>query len=524
MSKPASYEDKPVALQQHVEHLEMQGGVDRRGLINEDLVQAENEDKLSGYSFLFGYDTGALPLVGTDLGHKLSNSELEIITAGTTIGAIFGSMIIGIYADPLGRRWAMVISDVFFTIGAAVIAASYSVGQMVAGRILLGVGVGGASVIAPLYIAELAPTAIRGRCVGINGFFVPFGQVVASAVASGFTKETKHGWRILFALGVIPSVIQLCLMHWLPESPRISLIKGRRDEAVASLQRIYKTATPEILALKLRIIEDNIRETSRLQHEMSFRERSKKLWTHKPYRRAIIAVAGVQAFGQLTGYNSLLYYSGTIFGLLGFKNGSAAGLIVSGGNAIFNLLGSNIVDRVGRRRLLLIAVPMFMFSLAWAIASFHFLTQGTGGLLVEGATYPKTAAGSLMGAICCFVIFFGVSLSHLVWYQSEFLPLEIRAAGSAISSTCLWLANLIISVSFLSLLTSLTPMGTYGLYLGFCTVGGIFVYFCYPETKGLSIDETDQLFLDGYGIKKSEQMRAEKLAYKKQLDNGEPRA
>lgn len=196
---------------------------------------------------------------------------------------------------------------------------------------VLGVGVGGAAVIAPLYIAELAPTAVRGRCVGVNAFFIPFGQVVASALGAAFQAgvANKIGWRVLcksmmpvskgqtltseVGLGVVPSCLQLCLMHFLPESPRVLILRGQQDRAKATLQRIYKGASDEVI---------------------DFKQRVAKYWSHKPYRRAIIAVSGVQAFGQLTGFNTR-YYSSTIFGLLGLKNSAAAGLIPSCLNAAF---------------------------------------------------------------------------------------------------------------------------------------------------------------------------------------------
>ncbi|KAI5478844.1 MFS transporter, SP family, solute carrier family 2 (myo-inositol transporter), member 13 [Pseudohyphozyma bogoriensis] len=504
-----------------VEHLENIGGVTKRGLINEDLVRAENEDKTTPYlvflisiaaiaGFLFGFDTGvvgsAVPLIGTELGHTLSNAETEIITAGTTIGAIFGSLVLGIWSDKIGC-----------IIGTVILASAYSVGQAVAGRLVLGVGVGGASVIGPMYIAELAPTAVRGRCVGINAFFVPFGQTCASAIGAGFNKDTPHGWRILFAIGLVPAVTQLILMHWLPESPRIMVMQGKRDQAVRTLKAMYSKATDDILALKLRIIEDHVRESNRFQKNLSFWQLGKQLWTHKPYRRAIITVSGVQAFGQLTGYNTLLYYSSTIFGLLGFKNTAAAGLIASGGNAAFLLLGANIVDRVGRRRLLVTIVPGLITGLIWAAISFHFLTKDTNNRIIDGYTYNSAIAGSLLGAICLFVACFGTTLSHINWYQSEFLALEIRALGSAISTTLQWIANLIISVSYLSMLDTITPTGTYSLFLAFCVIGYIFVWFCYPETKGLSIDETELLFADGYGVQKSIEMRAKKAKFRHEL-------
>ncbi|KAE8540600.1 hypothetical protein D1P53_002962 [Cryptococcus gattii VGV] len=182
-------------------------------LIDENLVKVEGEDKSAIAGFLFGYDTGivgvALPLVGTDLGGSaLSSSQQEIITAGTTIGAIFGSAI-------------LVILLAFF---------EYTRLTSLTQLHFLGVGVGGAAAIAPLFITETAPTAVRGRCIGVNAFFIPFGQVVSEAIGAG-VQDMKNGWRLLFALGAIPSLFQLILFHYLPESPRILILRGQTDRA-----------------------------------------------------------------------------------------------------------------------------------------------------------------------------------------------------------------------------------------------------------------------------------------------------
>jgi SP family myo-inositol transporter-like MFS transporter 13 len=168
----------------------------------------------------------------------------------------------------------------------------------------------------------------------LSAFFIPFGQVVSSAVGAGM-QNVRHGWRILFALGVIPSVLQLILMHWLPESPRVMILRGQEDLARETYKRIYSKATPEVIELKLRVAKLYVEATTQMQRGMTFWGRCKRLWTHKPYRRAIITVSGLQMFGQLTGFNTLLYYSGTLFGLFGFSNGAAAGLIPAGINALF---------------------------------------------------------------------------------------------------------------------------------------------------------------------------------------------
>jgi SP family myo-inositol transporter-like MFS transporter 13 len=237
-----------------------------------------------------------------------------------------------------------------------------------------------------------------------------------------------------------------------------------------------------------------------MQREYSLKERTKRFWTHKPYRRAIICVSGVQAFGQLTGFNTLLYYSGTIFGLLGLSNPAAASLIPAGGNALFlvsrifhsppwllfykiQFIGMLVVDRFGRRRLLVTFIPGMIAGLVWVTVTFVFMTRATGNQLDASVTYEMKYVGNVLGALILFTCSFGLTYSHIVWYQSEFLALEIRAAGSAIATTACWVANLIVSISFLSMLNTMTPMGVYGFYLGFITVGYVFVHLCYPETS-----------------------------------------
>ena len=370
-------------------------------------------------------------------------------TAATTIGSIFGAAILGCFADKWGRKPCLLISDLFFTAGAIVIASSFSLGQLIAGRLILGVGVGGAAVICPLYITELAPTAVRGRCVGANGFCIPFGQTVAVAIGSGM-QHVKGNWRILFGLGVVPSLVQLTLMHFLPESPRVLVLRGQDDKARAVLKQIYKFATPEIIELKLRVVKETVAATTSLQRTTTFKERTKKLWTHKPYRRSIFTVSFIQVFGQFTGYNTLLYYAGTLFGLLGLSNPSVGGLIPSITNTFCLLIGMSFVDRIGRRGLLMKLGPVMVVGLTWCLIAFYYMCKPTGHVLVDGYNYPQKDVGLVIAGIVIFVVGFGSTYAHLCWYQSEYLALEIRAAGSAISTTASFTANLVVAVSFLS--------------------------------------------------------------------------
>ncbi|THZ17469.1 hypothetical protein D6C91_05908 [Aureobasidium pullulans] len=501
-------------------------------LVDEALIRAENEDKMTPYlaylilsaalgGFLYGYDTGvvgvALPYVGTEFGGKaLTYSQQEIATAATTIGSIFGASILGMFADKWGRKPCLLISDLFFTAGAIVIAFSFSLAQLTVGRLILGVGVGGAAVICPLYITELAPTAARGRCVGTNGFCIPFGQTVAVAIGAGM-QHTKYNWRILFGLGVVPSTVQLCLMHWLPESPRVLILRGQHDKAREVLKQIYKYASPETIELKLQIVREHVLASTALQRTTTWWQRTKNLWTHKPYRRSILTVSMIQVFGQFTGYNTLLYYAGTLFGLLGLSNPSIGGLIPSITNTFFLFLGMSMVDRIGRRGLLMKFGPIMAVGLLWCLIAFYFMCKDTGHVLVDGHTYPQKDVILVITGIVIFVTGFGSTYAHLCWYQSEYLALEIRAAGSAISTTASFTANLVVAVSFLSELQTLTPSGTYGLYLCFIIIGLVLAYWCYPETKGLSVDEAFSLFEDDFGVKKSKQMRKEKEGMQREM-------
>ncbi|PSK37267.1 Myo-inositol transporter 1 [Elsinoe australis] len=498
-------------------------------LIDETLIRAENEDKMTVYlaflilstalgGTLYGGVIGvALPYVGTEFGGRaLTYPEQEIATAAATIGSIFGAAILGLFADRWGRKLCLLIADLFFTAGAIIMAFSFSLAQLTVGRLVVGVGIGGAAVICPLYICELAPTAARGRCIGINGFCIPFGQAISAAIGAGM-QHTKYNWRILFGLGVVPSMIQLCVMHWLPESPRVLILRGQDDQARKVLRQIYQYASSETIELKLLVVKEHVAATTALQRTSSFWQRSKKLWTHKPYRRSITTVSMIQVFGQFTGYNTLLYYAGTLFGLLGLSNPAVGGLIPSVTASFFLLCGMIMVDRIGRRGLLMRFGPIMVVGLLWCLVAFYFMCKDTGYVLVEGYQYPQKLVALVIAGIVIFVAGFGSTYAHLCWYQSEYLALEIRAAGSAVSTTASFTANLIVAVSFLSELQTLTPSGTYGLYLGFIIIGLVLAYFCYPETKGLSIEEAFSLFEDGFGVQKSKQMRKEKAGLQKQF-------
>lgn len=163
------------------------------------------------------------------------------------------------------------------------------------------------------------------------------------------------------ALGVVPSVLQLLLFHYLPESPRILILRGDTDGARTVFQHIYPTATPEMIDYKFRVAQEYVTATTALQSETTFWERVKKVWKTGSYRRSITCVSVIQAACQLSGFNTLLYYAGTLFGLLGLSNPALGGLIPASTNAVFVLIGMSLVDKVGRRGLMLFGVPIMVY-------------------------------------------------------------------------------------------------------------------------------------------------------------------
>ncbi|KAI8277450.1 Myo-inositol transporter 1 [Colletotrichum sp. SAR 10_98] len=199
---------------------------------------------------LFGYDTGVisgvLVVIGTDLGGKeLTHSEKELVTALTAAGALLGAIFAGLTADKLGRKPSIWFASVLFTLGAVIQSASFSVAQMAVGRLVIGLGVGSASMMVPLYIAEISPARFRGRMISVDMIFLGSGSVLAYAFDAAFYK-TPHGWRYMIAIGGIPSIVLGILLFWCPESPRQLMFHGKREECVRVLRRIYPNAIAAI--------------------------------------------------------------------------------------------------------------------------------------------------------------------------------------------------------------------------------------------------------------------------------------
>ncbi|KAG9310116.1 general substrate transporter [Chiua virens] len=465
---------------------------------------------------LFGYDTGvisgALVTIGGDLGPaELSDGQKELITSATTLGALLGGLVAGAMSDWTGRRLVLGMADVIFIGGAIGQAVCHTVWSMIGGRFLIGIGVGLASCIAPLYIQELSPTRLRGRMVVLNVVMITLGQVIAYGIDAGFA-NVNSGWRWMVGLSMVPAGLQLGVLAFLPESPRILVRRGNMEAAYKVLARVYTTATPEQVKRKLSVLHATVRQSIEITDSTTFWQRLGSMLWIPANRRALIVACGMQAFQQLCGFNTLMYYSASLFQEIGFNQPTAVGLIISGTNFLFTLVALKWIDIVGRRRIMLWSAPGMIVGLALAAIAFYFMTEHTGNVLVTGEHYSQVWSAIVLLSMIIYVASYASGLGNVPWQQGELFGLEVRGIGTSLATATNWGANLIINSTYLSLMAEITPSGAFGFYAGLCLLGFVFCVYCFPETAGLSLEEVRWVFEDGFGIRRSKQLRERKQA------------
>ncbi|KAI5803850.1 general substrate transporter [Geopyxis carbonaria] len=465
--------------------------------------------------FLFGYDTGIIAAVLVSIGTALDNKELavhekELITALCSGGAFVGAILAGSTADRYGRKLAIYVACVLFTVGAVIQAAAYGMVQMAVGRFVVGLGVGSAAMIVPLYISEIAPAKYRGRMIALNNVCITGGQVVSYAVGAGFA-SMNHGWRYDVGLGGVPSIILACLLPLLPESPRQLIWHGKSEEATNVITRIYPNATQEQITQKIQLIEFHVEEAKALTAGKSTYWLFKQLHTVPGNLRALIAACGLMAISQFSGFNTLMYYSATLFAMVGFDNPTAVGLVVAGTNFICTIINGALVDKIGRRRILLCTIPGMALGLAVVAIAFHWIPVDSELSIKTGQLQGTSWAGIL---VLCFIIVFVACYSsgvgNTAWMGNEFLPMEVRALGTMMITCTCWGSNIIVSSTFLTMMKSLSPSGAFGFYAALCAIGFIAIFFCYPEVAGLSLEDIREIFNHGFGVKYARNLRKER--------------
>ncbi|SCU81466.1 LAMI_0B06370g1_1 [Lachancea mirantina] len=459
--------------------------------------------------FLFGYDTGyissALVSIGTDLDNRvLTYGDKEIITAATSLGALISSIVAGTAADIWGRKPCLMFSNVLFLIGTILQISAHSFWQMAVGRLIMGFGVGIGSLIAPLFISEIAPKMIRGRLTVINSLWLTGGQLIAYGCGAGLDK-VHNGWRILVGLSLIPTVTQFVCFLFLPDTPRYYVMKGELEKAAHVLGKSYQDAPSDL-------IDQKIHELSVLNKTIPGDTVWARVWntvvkihTVPANFRALIIGCALQGIQQFCGWNSLMYFSGTIFETVGFSNSTAVSIVVAGTNFIFTLVAFFAIDRIGRRVILLIGLPGMCVSLIVCAIAFHFMDikfEGNGAAHVGNGGFSAWGIVVIV-AIIVYAAFYALGIGTVPWQQSELFPQAVRGVGTSYSTATNWSGSLVIASSFLTMLQNITPTGTFAFFAALAFISTIFCYFCYPELSGLELEEVQMILADGFNIKAS---------------------
>lgn len=417
-----------------------------------------------------------------------------------------------------------------FAAGAAVQACSGTVWVMVVGRSVVGMAVGAASFVVPLYIAELAPARFRGRLVTMNVIFITLGQVVAYVVGWGLGEygDESTAWRWMVGLGAVPAVVQAVVMVVMPETPRWLVMVGKVGEARRAVERVLgaqglkREVDATVKGIEIEVREESegrrLRGSSRGDRSSGWMDSAQELFGVRRNRRALAIACLLQGLQQLCGFvsatrsgfmveiltdfqNSLMYFSATIFTMLGFPIPTLTSLVVAVTNFAFTLAALFLIDRVGRRRILLWSIPVMVAGLLLAAYGFSYITLASTDA-TENASPAQGAAVVILVSIMVYVAGYALGLGNVPWMQSELFALNVRSVGSGIATATNWGANFVIGLTFLLLMDALTPSWTFVLYAVICAAGYGLIWVFYPETAGLSLEEAASLLEDdNWGVR-----------------------
>jgi sugar porter (SP) family MFS transporter len=422
---------------------------------------------------LFGFDTGVISgaLLYIKQEFNLGSTMQEIVTSAVLVGAVVGAGIGGLITDKLGRRYTIIGTAVVFVIGSTSSALAPFLWWLIISRGVVGLAIGVASYIGPMYISEIAPPRLRGSMVSYNQLAVTVGILVAYLVDLAFSGFGTSAWRWMFSVHVIPATILGIGMFFVPDSPRFLIVQGKEDKARQVLQKIRanKNVDEEVNQIKEKVNEEE--------------NQGWKALFAPTLRLALIVGVGLAILQQVTGINTVIYYAPTIFQQAGFSSNFSsilATVIVGVVNVAFTVVAVLLVDKVGRRPLLLVGVAGMVIGLAGLGGAFLFADQSWLGWVAIGFTVFYTAS-------------FAVGLGPVFWLLiAEIYPTRVRGRANSLATVANWAANLLVALTFLTLFNLLGKPGTFWLY-GLIGIGTwIFAFFLVPETKGKSLEEISQ--------------------------------
>jgi SP family xylose:H+ symportor-like MFS transporter len=422
---------------------------------------------LGGY--LFGFDfaviSGALPFLKEQF---LFNEYWEgFATASLALGCIVGCLIAGTVADKYGRRPGLLIAASIFLLSSLAMAFSTTRGLFIAARFVAGIGVGMASMLSPMYIAEIAPSKIRGRMVAVNQLTVVIGILITNLVNYSLRNHGIDAWRWMVGLGVIPSALFLSGVVWLPESPRWLLKMGDRNKAETVLNKI---GDPDYVKETISSITNSIQNLTKVSYADVF---------NKSVLPAVIVGIGLAVFQQFCGINVVFNFTTTIFKSVGFSQDDQLRQTVFIGiiNLLFTILAMWQVDKMGRR-------PLMLFG-SLALAFLYIISA----VLLQQKS--PLAAWSLLAAIGTYAM----SLAPVTWVLiSEIFPDKIRSLATSVAVIALWISYALLVFTFPILARKLGAYTPFYIYAGICVIGFWFVRNKVKETKGKTLEDMENIF------------------------------
>jgi len=442
--------------------------------------------------FLFGYDTAVISgtIDQVTLQYQLNPMQQGWYVGCALVGSILGVLIAGILSDRFGRKKAMTISAILFSISGFGCAISGNIDELIMFRIIGGIGIGVVSIISPMYISEVAITKHRGRLVSFYQLAITIGflgaylvnyelqRIAASGIFSGEGQlSTIFGtevWRGMLGMESLPAMLFFFIIFFIPESPRWLISRKKGTKALITMNRIYNDS--DEAARQADAVTAQVERDQRLNWRLLFKPTIFK---------ALLIGMGIAILGQFMGVNAVLYYGPTIFRNSGLSNGDSLfyQVLVGVVNALTTVLALMIIDKVGRKKLVYYGVSGMIISLL--LIAFYFIKQVAWNL-------PSVTLliFFLMYIFCC-----AISISAVIWVLlSEMYPTSVRGIAMSIAGFSLWIGTYLIGQLTPWMLSALSPAGTFFLFAGMCLPYLWIIWKLVPETAGKSLEEIERMW------------------------------
>lgn len=423
--------------------------------------------------FLFGFDTGVVgsaePYFSKSLG--IGSTGVSWVVGSLLLGAVGGAALSGWLADAISRKWTIFVAGCIFTVAAIGSALASNVEVLCAVRFLLGIAVGTASFVAPMYIAEQSAKELRGGMIALNQVMIALG-IFAAYLSDFALSGVPANWRWMFAVEAIPGVALAVAMLLVPYSPRWLVQQGRRDDAHAVLARTRPGTDTDAEAKDIEDVARAERRT-RLKDLLGTRLR--------PFLVVGLVLAALQ---QLVGINAVIYFGAPVLKLMGLTTGTAVYEAISLGavNFVGAVVAALLLDRVGRRPMLIVGSCIMIVSLG--LLGWYFST---------GSGFEHQQAWIGLVCILGFLFGFEISLGPVFWLMiSELYPLGIRSKAMALATMCNWSFNFLVSYFFLTMTQAMGTDGTFWLFGGFAVCALVFTLVKVPETRNRSLEQIEQ--------------------------------